>query len=65
MTLRSFWFCFITLLMTLPALPLRAQEVVVNTDASAIFDASWRARGGVHNGPAARGLTSTGMGYSD
>ena len=31
MTLRSFWFCFITLLMTLPALPLRAQEVVVNT----------------------------------
>jgi len=32
MTLRSLWFCLITVLMNLPALPLRAQEqVVVNT----------------------------------
>ncbi|MCG7628138.1 transporter substrate-binding domain-containing protein [Epibacterium sp. MM17-32] len=32
MTLRSLWFCLITVLMSLPALPLRAQEqVVVNT----------------------------------
>ena len=32
MTLRSLWFCLFTFLMSLPAMPLRAQEqVVVNT----------------------------------